>query len=60
MFAKAVTQFAARFFYVEFVAESTSDAINNIGGCAVQNMCFRINERTPVTAFTRAIDSYRF
>ena len=43
---------------MEFVAESTSDTINDIGGCAVEmvidlvrsvgstNVCFRINELT--------------
>ena len=57
---------------VEFVAESTSDTINDIGGCAVEmvidlarsvgsaNVCFRINERTCVANFARAIESPRF
>ena len=36
MFVNVVTKFAARFANVEFVAESTSDAINYIGSCAVE------------------------
>ena len=57
---------------VEFVAESTSDKINDIGGCAVEmviclvpsfgtlNVRFRINEQTFVANFTGAIESPRF
>ena len=60
----------AWFSNVEFVAESTSDTINDIGGCAVEmvidlvrsfgslNVCFRIiNERTCVANFASAIKS---
>ena len=72
MFAKAVTQFTALFSNVEFVAESTSDTTNDIGSCAVEmvidlvrsvgsaTVCFRINERTCVANFARAIVSPRF
>ena len=57
---------------VEFVAENTSDTINDIGGCAVEmvidlvrsfgslNVCFKINERTCVANLERAIESPRF
>ena len=49
-----------------------SDTINDIGDCAVEmviylvrsfrslNVCFRINERTCVANFTRAIENPRF
>ena len=64
----------AWFSNAEFVAESTSDTINDIGarGCAVKMdiysvqsfgsliVCFRTNEWTCVANFTRAIESPRF
>ena len=42
MFAKAITKFADRFSNVEFVAESTSDTINDIGGCAVEMVIYLV------------------
>ena len=40
--AKAVNQFAARFSNVEFTAESTGDAINDIRGCAVEIVIYLV------------------
>ena len=70
---KRFTKFSAKFSNVEFVAESKSDAVNDIWGCVVEiivylinmnlgsfNMCFRLDECTGVVKFIRAIESSWF